>query len=626
MKHQPRTLLPRMAGGAALALLATPAAVLAGPGVTLPPAAGSPLPGLSSLVPPMTTPAATFAGGPGSSQQMGAAVALSANGQVAMVGAPAANGGDGAVYIYAGSTGTWSSTPVATLAGPAGAKDEFGSSVTLSANGQVALVGAPGGSSAPSNDGAAYVFVESGGTWPSTPAATFAGPPGSGAKLGFSVALSASGDIALVGAPVAADGSAYLYAESGGTWSSTPTTTLPGSDAGGEFGSSVALSANGQVALIGAPGAGSSYDGAGYVYAESQGKWAPAPVATFTGPPGAGAELGAGVALSADGRDALLGAPGAGPSFDGVAYLYDESAGNWPSTAAATFTGPLDSSAWLGTSVALSSNGQVALMGGPVTGNGAAYLYAESAGAWPATASTTFTPPSGSPAELGSEVALSANGQVAMMGGSPYTGGVAIDGDAYLYAAPAGSYQALQTITVTSPPAAVRAGTIYTPAATASSGLPVAFSIDSSSTRGACSLTGSTVRFTGTGACLVDANQAGSSAWAAAAPVQIDINVKGSSPQVLVVSSSATVAGARVPVNLSCRNGPCAGTAELVKRTVVLARAPYSMAAGTSTVVRLRLTPAGSALFGHVKGHSLTEELVVSVRSGKGATKKISVS
>ena len=199
------------------------------------------------------------------------------------------------------------------LPGRRGSQGEVGTSVALSANGEVALVGGPGGGYAPSNDGAAYLYAESAGTWPSTPTATFAGAPGSGGKLGSAVALSAEGTVALVGAPVASYGAAYLYLAHGGDWSSMPAATFtgpPSTDGGGEFGSSVALSASGQVALVGAPGAGTSYDGAGYLYSESGATWPSSPTAFFPGPPGAGAEDGNSVALSANGQVALLGAPG----------------------------------------------------------------------------------------------------------------------------------------------------------------------------------------------------------------------------------------------------------------------------------------------------------------------------
>ena len=67
-----------------------------------------------------------------------------------------------------------------------------------------------------------------------------------------------------------------------------------------------------------------------------------------------------------------------------------------------------------------------------------------------------------------------------------------------------------QTITFTStaPAGAKVGGPTYTVTATASSGLTVAFTIDASASS-VCSISGSTVSFTATGTCVIDANQAG---------------------------------------------------------------------------------------------------------------------
>jgi hypothetical protein len=233
----------------------------------------------------------------------------------------------------------------------------------------------------------------------------------------------------------------------------------------------------------------------------------------------------------------------------------------------------------------------------------------------------------GSSDELGSEVALSANGQAAVLGDAPFTGADAIDGAALLFTAPAGSYQALQSIVFTSgDPSPASSGATYTPAATATSGLPVAFSVDAASTPGACSLQGATVNFTGSGSCLLDANQQGDAAWASAPEAQMDVSVQGRPPSVVVLSSSATVDGTRIPVKLSCKNAPCSGNAELVKLEVVLAKAPYSIREGKRATVGLVLTAAGTKAFADALGHPLLRKLVVVTRGGKRVEKTVRIS
>jgi hypothetical protein len=105
-----------------------------------------------------------------------------------------------------------------------------------------------------------------------------------------------------------------------------------------------------------------------------------------------------------------------------------------------------------------------------------------------------------------------------------------------------------QTITFTStPPAsATVGGPTYTVTATATSGLPVAFTIDASSSS-VCSLAGSTVTFTANGTCTINANQAGDANWNAAPQAQQSVAV-GPGNQTITFTSTA-------PVNAKV-NGP----------------------------------------------------------------------
>ncbi len=298
----------------------------------------------------------------------------------------------------------------------------LGFSVALSADGRVVLVGTP---FANSQNGVAYIYQESAGVWPTSPVATLNGS--SGEALGNSVALSADGQVALVGAPAAGTGgAAFLYRQWEGSWQATPIASFLGSSRDGGLGSAVALSGNGQVALVGTQFARSGA-GAAYLYGERAGSWPTTPTASFVGTSRAG--LGYSVALSTDGRVALVGAPFAS-GVNGAAYLYTESPGSWPTAPAAIFSGSLDQS--LGSSVALSANGQVALLGGPgaLLGGGTANVYTESAGRWHTDPATAFR--GGSGEGLGSSLALSADGQEALVGADT----ASPDGAAFIYTSP----------------------------------------------------------------------------------------------------------------------------------------------------------------------------------------------
>ena len=95
-----------------------------------------------------------------------------------------------------------------------------------------------------------------------------------------------------------------------------------------------------------------------------------------------------------------------------------------------------------------------------------------------------------------------------------------------------------QTIIFTSvaPTDATPGGPTYNVTATATSGLPVAFTIDASATS-VCSIAGSTVSFIANGTCVIDANQAGNANYDPAPQVQQSFAVK--SPQTISFTSSA---------------------------------------------------------------------------------------
>ena len=333
-----------------------------------------------------SSPTATLTNSAGAAgDEFGYSVALSADGTTALVGAYGVSSATGAAYVFhVSGQGSWatSAAPMATLTNSAGAAgDEFGVSVALSADGTTALVGAP---DVTSLIGAAYVFhVPGEGSWATAgaPTATLTNSAGaSNDHFGVSVALSADGTTALVGAVDVSSliGAAYVFHVPGeGSWATAgaPTATLTNSAGATHdfFGVSVALSADGTTALVGAYGVG-LFRGAAYVFhVPGEGSWATtgAPTATLTNSAGAaGDEFGFSVALSADGTTALVGAYGVS-SLRGAAYAFHVAGeGSWATTGASTAT--LTNSAGgagdeFGFSVALSADGSVALVGPPAS-------------------------------------------------------------------------------------------------------------------------------------------------------------------------------------------------------------------------------------------------------------------
>ncbi len=253
----------------------------------------------------------------------GSSVALS--GDTALVGAymDNASGAQGSAYVFTRSGTTW--TQQAKLTASDGAtSDYFGISVGLSSD--TALVGAYKDDVGTRTDqGSAYVFVRSGTNW--TQQAKLTASDGvTSAWFGYSASL--AGDTALIGAyqdPVngnANRGSAYVFVRSGTTW--TQQAKLTASDGGSydEFGYSVALS--GDTALVGAhhDNVGGMGQGSAYVFARSGTTWTQQ--TKLTASDGAASDLfGDSVALSGD--TALVGADGddvGANSNQGSAYFY----------------------------------------------------------------------------------------------------------------------------------------------------------------------------------------------------------------------------------------------------------------------------------------------------------------
>jgi hypothetical protein len=85
-------------------------------------------------------------------------------------------------------------------------------------------------------------------------------------------------------------------------------------------------------------------------------------------------------------------------------------------------------------------------------------------------------------------------------------------------------------------------GGSYEPAASATSGLPVDVSIDPAATAGACALGGTTVDFTGTGTCVLDATQSGNAQYAPAQAQQSFTIAPAATSTVVKVTASALTA------------------------------------------------------------------------------------
>jgi len=360
-------------------------------------------------------------------RSFGNGVALSADGNTALVGESGAD----AAWIFTRSGSRW-------RCGPRLAPDDedgdarVGSSVALSADGRTAVVG---GAADAGGAGAAWVFIRSGDTW------TQAGPKlvptdesGAG-RFGGTVAVSADGGTILVGAHGDSDGAGavWLFAANGGRWAEQgPKLTSPAGSGPVQFGSRVAISADGKTALIGAP-ADNGGRGAAWIFPTAGGRWSAGVALVPSGEVGAGA-FGSSVALSADGGTALVGGPGDG---GGAVWTFTRAGIGWREQ------GPVlrpAAAGAFGTSVALSADGATALVGGPgdSAGAGAGWIFGRARDHWIEEAAKLAPAGTSSAAATGSAAALSGDGGTALLGG-PGDSGYA--GAAWVFASPRGQAQ-----------------------------------------------------------------------------------------------------------------------------------------------------------------------------------------
>jgi hypothetical protein len=365
-------------------------------------------------------------GSAGFSRQ-GQSVAVSADGNTAVVGGPSDNTAQGAVWIFTRSSGVWSQQGTKLVGtGNTGAARQ-GTSVAISADGNTVLVG---GEADNSNLGAAWVFTRSGGVWTQqgTKLVGTGIAAGFTAYFGSSVALSADGNTAAMGGygTGSMQGGTWVFTRSGGVWTQQGN-KLFGSGAifstAGQ-GKSIALSADGNTLLVGGYmdnyAAGTAI-GCFWAFTRTAGVWSQQGPKLVSPNYTAGGDVaqGSGVALSADGNTALIGGFGDN-NRKGAAWVWTRSGGVWTQQSGKLVGTGASTSSEQGYSVALSADGNTALVGGYMDVNvigGGVWVYKRSGTTWAQEGSRlNGTGNSGGP-EQGIDLALSADGTTMIVGG-----------------------------------------------------------------------------------------------------------------------------------------------------------------------------------------------------------------
>jgi hypothetical protein len=340
--------------------------------------------------------------------EFGQSVALSADGDTTVISSPEESSERGAARVFTRSGGAWTQQGPPLIPSRRLGPQLFGVDVTLSADGNTALIRALLG------DGI-WAFTRSGGAW------TRQGPPltpsGGSSSFGYRVALSGDGSTALLSGLVSDTADVWVFTRSGGAWTQQGA-PLTASDATGaqSLDLGLALSADGNTALFG--GLGPDSPGDVWVFTRSGGAW------TQQGPPltpsDAGTSQGFGVrgALSLDGNTALI---GGAPDDNGakVAWVFTRSGGAWSQQGPKLTRGSdADNGSNTNVGMALSGDGNTAVIGGAdgAASTGTAWVFTRFGGAWTQQGPPLAPAGSANRGLFGLSAALSADGNTTVIG------------------------------------------------------------------------------------------------------------------------------------------------------------------------------------------------------------------
>lgn len=409
----------------------------------------------------------------GAFEYFGHAVSLSADGNTLAVGAESESTSaaginptqnslaplSGAVFVYRRTNNTWVQEAFIKASNP-GRDDNFGHSVSLSADGNTLAVGAPFEDSineGAENSGAAYVFRRNNDTW-SQQEYLKPNDTGDGDFFGWSVSVSSDGETLAVGAMMEDgsgtgvnsasnddainSGAVYVFVHSNNTWSQDA--YVKASNAGYEdrFGFAVSLSADGRnlavgaifedsvATMAGAANEGAADSGAVYIFVRTSGsEWSQQAFVNSSNI----SNFGHAVSLSADGNTLAVGATRetrVADEISGAVYVFRRTNASWTEETFIKASNPAIYD-WFGLSVSLSADGSTLAVGAygedsstnGINGvsnegaedSGAVYIFTRMASSWSEEAFVKATD-TGAADAFGWAVSLSADGTTLAVG------------------------------------------------------------------------------------------------------------------------------------------------------------------------------------------------------------------
>jgi hypothetical protein len=254
----------------------------------------------------------------------GISVSISADGNTALVGGFADSSNVGAAWIFTRSSGVWTQQGNKLVGtGALGQSPQQGWGVSISADGNTALVGGYGDNT---GVGAIWIFTRSAGVWTQQGNKLIGSGASGNANQGYSVSISADGNTALVGGngDNGGAGAVWIFTRSAGVWSQQGSKLIGTGAAGNSSqGYAVSISADGNTAVV-----GGSYDntgaGATWIYTRSAGVWSQQGSKLSGSGEVGSAHQGISVSISADGNTTLVGGFEDNSNV-GAAWVFDSS-------------------------------------------------------------------------------------------------------------------------------------------------------------------------------------------------------------------------------------------------------------------------------------------------------------
>jgi hypothetical protein len=345
--------------------------------------------------------------------RQGFSVSLSADGNTALIGAPYDNLEHGAIWVYIKSGNGWVTQGNKITVDVNLGLTRFGESVSISADGNTALIG---------GRNYVWVFTRNSGIW-SQQGNIFTVSDNIGdAFFGVSVAISADGNTAIIGGSHdnGGHGCVWIFSRNNGLWSQQGNKLIGTGGLTNEYqGGAVAISADGNTVIFGGSG-----DNAAWVFNRLGNIWSQQGNKLFGISDNSGLNQGVSVGLSADGNTAIVGCYNTSNTIPGGAFIFIRVSNIWVQQGNRIFGTNMIGTLSSGSTVSISADGNTVILGDWNDNNqkGAIWFFTRTGIQWTQKGEKQVGTGGIGMGYQGSSVAISADGNYAFVGGSQDNG------------------------------------------------------------------------------------------------------------------------------------------------------------------------------------------------------------